>query len=260
MGRNLPRPVRARRGDAGGRAGAAPVPGAADARHLRRPLHLLPPDRPAHVLQLGGRVRRRRRGQGRPARRGRLGHLLHRAVLLDRGGRRGPPSSSDRYQFALSTVFTPEGAKNLRAIATAYMDGEDYGKLSMLQVPKGLFYPGPEQADAAIDQDPFISQQISLWNRLGLDVIRGHTTPLVIDGEVIYLEPLLSSRPRTPSRSSSASSPSSAGTRRWGRPSSRRSRPRSRAGSRRAHRCSWRLDAPGAARATPVAKSAVGEG
>jgi len=70
------------------------------------------------------------------------------------------------------------------------MDGEDYGKLSMLQVPKGLFYPGPEQADAAIDQDPFISQQISLWNRLGLDVIRGHTTPLVIDGEVIYLEPL----------------------------------------------------------------------
>ena len=101
------------------------------------------------------------------------------------------PSSSDRYQFALSTVFTPEGAKNLRAIATAYMDGEDYGKLSMLQVPKGLFYPGPEQADAAIDQDAFISQQISLWNRLGLDVIRGHTTPLVIDGEVIYLEPLL---------------------------------------------------------------------
>jgi uncharacterized membrane protein (UPF0182 family) len=100
------------------------------------------------------------------------------------------PESASRYQFALSTVFTPEGARNLRAIATAYMDGEDYGKLSILQVPKGLFYPGPEQADAAIDQDAFISQQISLWNRLGLDVIRGHTTPLVVDGEVIYVEPL----------------------------------------------------------------------
>ncbi|MGH2451001.1 MAG: UPF0182 family protein [Candidatus Limnocylindria bacterium] len=100
------------------------------------------------------------------------------------------PASSNRYQFSLSTVFTPEGARNLRAIATAYMDGEDYGKLSILQVPKGLFYPGPEQADAAIDQDAFISQQISLWNRLGLDVIRGHTTPLVVDGEVVYVEPL----------------------------------------------------------------------
>ena len=34
-----------------------------------------------------------------------------------------------------------------------------------------------------------LRQQTSLWNRLGLDVIRGHTTPLVIDGEVIYIEP-----------------------------------------------------------------------
>jgi uncharacterized protein len=100
------------------------------------------------------------------------------------------PASSDRYQFALSMAFTPEGAKNLRAIATAYMDGADYGRLSVLQVPKGLFYPGPEQADAAIDQDAFISQEISLWNRLGLDVIRGHTTPLVVGGEVLYVEPL----------------------------------------------------------------------
>jgi uncharacterized membrane protein (UPF0182 family) len=100
------------------------------------------------------------------------------------------PASSDRYQFAMSAAFTPEGARNLRAIATAYMDGEDYGRLSILQVPKGLFFPGPEQADSSIDQDPFISQQISLWNRLGLDVIRGHTTPLVVDGEVFYVEPL----------------------------------------------------------------------
>jgi hypothetical protein len=100
------------------------------------------------------------------------------------------PASTSRTQFALSTVFTPEGARNLRAIATVYMDGEDYGKLSILQVPKGRFFPGPEQADAAIDQDAFISQQISLWNRLGLDVIRGHTTPLVVAGEVFYVEPL----------------------------------------------------------------------
>ncbi len=100
------------------------------------------------------------------------------------------PASSDPSQFAMSTVFTPEGARNLRAIITAYMDGEDYGKIHMLQVPKGKFFLGPEQADAAIDQDAFISQQIGLWNRMGLEVLRGHTTPLVVENEVIYVEPM----------------------------------------------------------------------
>lgn len=100
------------------------------------------------------------------------------------------PDSSDPSQFSLSTVFTPEGAMNLRSIITAYMDGDDYGKLSMLQIPKGEFFPGPEQADSAIDQDAFISQQIGLWNRMGLEVIRGHTTPVVIGNEVLYLEPM----------------------------------------------------------------------
>ncbi len=100
------------------------------------------------------------------------------------------PRSSSPTQFAMSMVFTPENALNLRAIATAYMDGEDYGRLSLLEIPKGRFFPGPEQADTAIDQDPFISQQLGLWQRQGLEVIRGHTTPLVVDGDVIYVEPL----------------------------------------------------------------------
>ena len=49
---------------------------------------------------------------------------------------------------------------------------------------------GPEQADAAIDQDPFISQNFSWWNRRGTEVIRGHTTLLPIGREVLYVEPI----------------------------------------------------------------------
>jgi uncharacterized protein len=98
--------------------------------------------------------------------------------------------SSEDTQFVLSMPFTNENALNLRALTNAYMTGEDYGKLSVLQVPKGVFYPGPEQADAAIDQDAFIAQQIGFWNRQGLEAIRGHTTPLVIGNEVIYIEPI----------------------------------------------------------------------
>jgi len=102
--------------------------------------------------------------------------------------------------FALSMAFTPESALNLRALVTAYQDGldDDYGRLVVLQVPKGEFHISPEQADAAIDQDAFISQQIGFWNRQGNDTIRGHTTPLLVDGELVYVEPIFSRSQQNP--------------------------------------------------------------
>jgi uncharacterized membrane protein (UPF0182 family) len=90
----------------------------------------------------------------------------------------------------MSMVFTPESALNLRAIPVVYMDGEDYGRIVVLQVPKGHYSYGPEQADAAIDQTPEISRQFDWWNRQGMDVIRGHTTTLIIDREVLFIEPV----------------------------------------------------------------------
>ena len=71
-----------------------------------------------------------------------------------------------------------------------YQDGEDYGRLVSLQVPKGHYFTGPEQADSAIDQEPEIAQQITWWTRRGIEVIRGHTTALPVMGEIIYLEPI----------------------------------------------------------------------
>jgi uncharacterized membrane protein (UPF0182 family) len=100
------------------------------------------------------------------------------------------PAAAERNQFVLSKVYTNEQALNLRAIPMAYQDGADYGRLVVAQVPKAHFYLGPEQADAAIDQDPRISEQISWWNRTGADVIRGHTSTLLLGREVLYVEPL----------------------------------------------------------------------
>lgn len=100
------------------------------------------------------------------------------------------PESSEKTQFVMSMPFTPEKSLNLRSIGMVYQDGDDYGKLFSLEVPKGGYTMSPEQADAAIDQEPEISEQISWWNRLGTDVIRGHTTPLIIENELIYVEPL----------------------------------------------------------------------
>ena len=100
------------------------------------------------------------------------------------------PSSSRPVQYAMSMAFTPEKALNLRAIPIVYQDPPDYGKLAVLQVPKGRYVIGPEQADAAIDQEPYISQNFSWWTRKGLEVIRGHTTPLLVGNEVLYVEPI----------------------------------------------------------------------
>jgi len=100
------------------------------------------------------------------------------------------PESEQGSQFMLSMLFTPEGALNLRAMAYVYQDGADYGRLGVLQIPKGRYQVGPEQVDSAIDQEPAISQQITWWNRLGSEVIRGHTTAVLVGNELVYLEPI----------------------------------------------------------------------
>jgi uncharacterized membrane protein (UPF0182 family) len=93
------------------------------------------------------------------------------------------PAAKHRVQYAQAMVFTPEKALNLRGIPIVYQDPPDYGKLVVLQVPKGQYVIGPEQADAATDQDPFISQNFSWWNRKGMEVIRGHTTLLPVGSQ-----------------------------------------------------------------------------
>lgn len=100
------------------------------------------------------------------------------------------PKSDYREQFTMAMPFSPEGAKNLRAIPMVYQDGKDYGKTFVLQVPKGEYTIGPEQADAIIDQDPYISEKFSWWDRRGAEVIRGHTSLMFYENEVIYIEPI----------------------------------------------------------------------
>jgi uncharacterized membrane protein (UPF0182 family) len=49
---------------------------------------------------------------------------------------------------------------------------------------------GPRQIDARIDQDPIISQQLSLWNQRGSTVIRGSLLAIPIEQSLIYVQPL----------------------------------------------------------------------
>jgi uncharacterized membrane protein (UPF0182 family) len=93
-------------------------------------------------------------------------------------------------QFATVMPFTPEGARNLRSLIIALQDPGQYGRLVNLRVPQGSFVPGPEQADALIDNDAQVNQQITLWVRHGSEVVRGHTLLIPVAGDLLYIEPL----------------------------------------------------------------------
>jgi hypothetical protein len=49
---------------------------------------------------------------------------------------------------------------------------------------------GQEQIEARINQDPVISQQISLWNRQGSRVIQGNLLIIPIEQSLLYVEPI----------------------------------------------------------------------
>lgn len=93
-------------------------------------------------------------------------------------------------EFILLLPFTPTGRPNLIAWLAARSDGDDYGKLLLYQFPKQELVYGTEQVEARINQDPVISQQISLWNRQGSRVIQGNLLVIPIEQSLLYVEPL----------------------------------------------------------------------
>ncbi|ACK68087.1 protein of unknown function UPF0182 [Rippkaea orientalis PCC 8801] len=102
-------------------------------------------------------------------------------------------SVTDKAQeFILVNFFTPTSRNNLIAGLFARSDDPNYGKLDLIRLPKQLVIYGPEQIEALINQDPVISQQVSLWNRQGSRVIQGNllVIPFLKEQSLLYVEPL----------------------------------------------------------------------
>jgi uncharacterized protein len=98
--------------------------------------------------------------------------------------------TADTEEFILLLPFTPTQRPNLIAWLAARSDGEEYGKLLLYEFPKQQLIFGQEQIEALINQDPVISQQISLWNRAGSRVIQGNLLVIPIEESLLYVEPL----------------------------------------------------------------------
>ncbi len=95
-----------------------------------------------------------------------------------------------REEFVLLLPFTPNNRDNMRAWLAARSDGTHYGKLLALNFPKAKLIYGPNQIDARIDQDAYISQQLSLWGQRGSQVIRGSLLAIPIQDSLLYVQSL----------------------------------------------------------------------
>ncbi|GAB4370352.1 MAG: hypothetical protein Kow00121_10980 [Elainellaceae cyanobacterium] len=100
------------------------------------------------------------------------------------------PTNTTSEEFILLRPFTPVQRNNLIAWLAARSDGEQYGTMLLYEFPKQKLVYGPEQIEARINQDPVISQRISLWNRQGSRAVQGNLLVIPIEDSLLYVEPI----------------------------------------------------------------------
>jgi len=93
-------------------------------------------------------------------------------------------------EYVLLMPYTPAKRDNLAAWFAARCDEPDYGKLVVYTFPRDRLVFGPRQIDARIDQDSYISQQLTLWGQHGSQVIRGSLLIIPIETSLMYIQPL----------------------------------------------------------------------
>lgn len=93
-------------------------------------------------------------------------------------------------EFVLILPFTPRNKQNTVAWMAGRSDGEHLGKLRAYRFPTDDLVFGPAQIEARIDQDPAISQQLTLWDQGGSEVFRGNLLMIPIGESFIFVEPI----------------------------------------------------------------------
>ena len=116
------------------------------------------------------------------------------------------PDCNNKDRFVQLSLMTPVNRDNLSAFATAdILDAEKCDttykpSITLYKVNKDIQLNGPVQISALIDQDPVISEQLTLWGQHGSKVIRGRMILLPVGNTVLYLQPiyLISTKTKIP--------------------------------------------------------------
>ena len=98
----------------------------------------------------------------------------------------------DKAAFSLTSSFVPRGNRqNLTAFAAVNSDnGPDYGKISVLQLPRSTNISGPSQVASNFEAKPEVAQALSLLRQGGSDVVLGNLLTLPVGGGLLYVQPV----------------------------------------------------------------------
>ena len=94
--------------------------------------------------------------------------------------------------FSLTTPFVPRGGReNLSAFAVVNSDsGANYGKISVLQLPRSTNVAGPSQVASNFEAKPEVANSLSLLRQGGSDVVLGNLLTLPVGGGLLYVQPV----------------------------------------------------------------------
>jgi len=99
------------------------------------------------------------------------------------------PGETDQ-SFMLMLPFTPRTKANMIGWMAAKSDPGAYGERVVYTFPKQRLVLGPEQVQARVNQDPVISQQLTLWSQRGSNVLFGNLLVIPINDSIVYIQPL----------------------------------------------------------------------
>jgi len=86
--------------------------------------------------------------------------------------------------------FTPKDRQVSIGWIAGMCDGDNYGRILAYQFPKEKRVLGPQQVETKIDQDRFLSGQLTLWDQRGSRVIRGNVLAIPVGDTLLYVEPI----------------------------------------------------------------------
>jgi uncharacterized membrane protein (UPF0182 family) len=99
---------------------------------------------------------------------------------------------SDKPTFTLTTPFVPRGGReNLAAFAVVDSNyGPNYGKMTVLQLPRSTNIAGPSQVASNFEAKPEVANSLSLLRQGGADVVLGNLLTLPVGGGLLYVQPV----------------------------------------------------------------------
>jgi uncharacterized protein len=99
---------------------------------------------------------------------------------------------SDKPTFTLTTPFVPRGGReNLSAFAVVDSNyGPNYGKMTVLQLPRSTNIAGPSQVASNFEAKPEVANSLSLLRQGGADVVLGNLLTLPVGGGLLYVQPV----------------------------------------------------------------------